>query len=71
MRYLGGSRRQHFRVNVGYMNISTGDATAHDTLSDGRHQRTGALRSAALQVFALIRSTPTPLTDAESTLMLQ
>ena len=30
-----------------------------------------ALRTAALQVSALIRTTPTPLTNAESTLMLQ
>jgi AcrR family transcriptional regulator len=34
-------------------------------------QQTDALRTAALQVAALIRTTPTPLTDAESTLMLQ
>ena len=34
-------------------------------------QQTGALTSAALQVAALIRTIPTPLTDAESTLMLQ
>jgi AcrR family transcriptional regulator len=34
-------------------------------------QRTDPLRTAALQVAALIRTTPTPLTDAESTLMLQ
>jgi len=34
-------------------------------------QRTDALKTAALQVAALIRTTPTPLTDAESTLMLQ
>ena len=34
-------------------------------------QQTDALKTAALQVAALIRTTPTPLTDAESTLMLQ
>ena len=35
------------------------------------HRRTDALKTAAVQVAALIRTTPTPLTDAESTLMLQ
>jgi AcrR family transcriptional regulator len=42
-----------------------------DPTEPAADQQTDALRTAALQVAALIRTTPTPLTDAESTLMLQ
>jgi AcrR family transcriptional regulator len=42
-----------------------------DPSTPAADRQTDALKAAALQLAALIRTTPTPLTDAESTLMLQ